>query len=492
MWAKIQNTKGNRKTRKAISLILGFGLIVVLAAGIMVRLNAPGSAIASRLASDQVEPEAGRWQTWLLESGSQFRAPAPPDKAATTDEIKALQELAEMRDDTALAQITFWNTGAPIYRWNEMVAAEGLKRNMGSGGVARHLALLNAAMYDATIATWDSKYTYNRPRPNEFDPAVETVIPVPNSPSYPSEHAAVAGAASEILAYLFPEQADAFREQASQAGQAFVLAGVQYPSDVEAGLELGRQVAELAIGHAQRDGFEAQWDGTIPTGPGYWSGENPIAPMSGTWQTWVLTSGDEFRPDPPFAYDSPEKAAEMDELRAVASERTPKMMADAMFNEYGAGGLRSFWIWHEEISKKLFEYRLDQNPPHAARVAALTWIAYYDSTVACFDAKYAYWGIRPFQLDPDFQTLFRAPNHPSYPAAHSCVNRGAAEMLGYLFPADAERLTTLADIAGESRIWGGIHFRSDITVGDALGRAVAGKVIEHAQGDGSRNMLTGP
>ena len=152
------------------------------------------------------------------------------------------------------------------------------------------------------------------------------------------------------------------------------------------------------------------------------------------------------------------------------------------------GGLRNFWLWHEEISKKLFEYRLDQNPPGAARVAALTWIAYYDSTVACFDAKYAYWGIRPFQLDSDFQPLFHTPNHPSYPAAHACVNRGAAEMLGYLFPADAARLTAMADTAGESRLWAGIHFRSDITAGDALGRAVAGKVIEHAQADGSSGL----
>jgi hypothetical protein len=397
-----------------------------------------------------------------------------------------MMALAEGRDEAALAQITFWNTGAPIYRWNEMVVDEGLKRNMGSGGASRHLALLNAAMYDATIAAWDSKYAYNRPRPSEFDAAVEAVIPVPNSPSYPAEHAAVAGAASEVLAYLFPEEADAFREKAEQAGQAFVLAGVQYPSDVEAGLELGRQVAELAIERARGDGFDAKWGGTMPSEPGYWSGENPITPMAGTWQTWVLTSGDEFRPDPPFAYDSPEKAAEMDELRAVAAERTPKMAADAMFNEFGAGGLRSFWIWHEQISKKLFEYRLEQNPPRAARVAALTWIAYYDSSVACWDAKYAYWGIRPFQLDPDFQPLFRTPNHPSYPAAHACVNRAPAEMLGYLFPAEAERLSAMADVAGEARIWAGIHFRSDITSGDALGRAVAGKVIEHAQTDGSQ------
>ena len=183
MSTEIQNRKGNRQTKKAIFLTFSLSLIVALVAGILGGRYASGTVIAAPPEPDQVEPEAGTWQTWLLESGSQFRAPAPPDRTATTGEIEALLDLVETRDEVALAQITFWNTGAPIYRWNEMVVDEGLKRNMGSGGVSRHLALLNAAMYDATIATWDSKYTYNRPRPSEFDAAVEAVIPGPNSPS---------------------------------------------------------------------------------------------------------------------------------------------------------------------------------------------------------------------------------------------------------------------------------------------------------------------
>jgi membrane-associated phospholipid phosphatase len=69
---------------------------------------------------------------------------------------------------------------------------------------ARNFALLNVAMYDATIAAWDSKYTYNRVRPSIADPSIQTAMEVPRSPSYPSEHAATAGAAAEILAYLYP------------------------------------------------------------------------------------------------------------------------------------------------------------------------------------------------------------------------------------------------------------------------------------------------
>jgi hypothetical protein len=78
---------------------------------------------------------------------------------------------------------------------------------------------------------------------------------MPTCPSYPAEHAVVAGAASEVLAYLFPDSAAAFREKTEQAGRAFVLAGIQYPSGVDAGLELGRQVAALDIERAKQDGL---------------------------------------------------------------------------------------------------------------------------------------------------------------------------------------------------------------------------------------------
>jgi hypothetical protein len=63
-------------------------------------------------------------------------------------------------------------------------------------------------------------------------------------------------------------------------------------------------------------------------------------------------------------------------------------------------------------------------------------VAYHDSVVACWDAKYIYWSMRPFQLDPEFKPLFTTPNHPSYPAAHSCASCAAGELLAWLFPRD--------------------------------------------------------
>jgi membrane-associated phospholipid phosphatase len=124
------------------------------------------------------------------------------------------------------------------------------------------------------------------------------------------------------------------------------------------------------------------------------------------------------------------------------------------------------------------EYQLNSNPPRAARAYAIQSVALCDAAIACWDAKYAYWLIRPVQLDPEIKPLFPTPNHPSYPAAHGCLSFAAATSLGHLFPRDAAALTALANEANESRIWAGIHYRSDTVAGAALGRAVANKVID--------------
>jgi hypothetical protein len=353
----------SRASRKTIPVLFSLVLVLGLLFGASSSIFRPGMMTAQGKEKQFIEPEAGKWKTWVIESGSQMRLPPPPSKNETKAEINELLILVQDRDDIELAQIAYWNTGSPMYRWNELTVTETLKNNIGGHGGARIMALLHVAMFDATIAAWDSKAVYNRPRPSEFDKSVVPVIPNPESPSYPSEHAVAAGAASEVLAYLFPTRADFFRAKAEEAGQAFLMAGVQYPSDVAAGLELGRQVASQVIDWALADGSGAAWDGIIPTGPGLWTGENPVAPMAGTWKTWVLSSASEFRPDPPPAYDSPQIATELDELRNYA--RTPKTNGDAFYNEYGIGGLRNWSLWSELSSKKIFEHRLEKNPPRA-------------------------------------------------------------------------------------------------------------------------------
>jgi membrane-associated phospholipid phosphatase len=430
---------------------------------------------------NQTEPLAGEWQTWVLTSGNELRPEAPPDLAATTAEIAELKAMAAQRDADMLAQVTYWDAGSPSYRWNEIAAAQLLSEGLPPTLQSRVMALMNVALYDAMIAAWDAKYAYHREHPSDVDPSLVTWIPNPASPSYPSEHAVAAGAASTILAYIFPDSAQIFNDQAEAAAQSRVLAGVSFPSDVEAGLALGRAVAAKVVEHAKSDGSDVQWTGTVPTGVGMWVGDRPALPLMGTWKTWVLDSGSQLRLDPPPAYDSPEFQASLAEVKNYT--RTVGSTMSAM---YWQSNESSFYFL-EWASRHIFEQKWDDNPPRAARVYALMSVAGYDAMVACYDTKYTYWLGRPSHLDPTITTLFPIPPHPSYPSGHACNSGAMAAVLAYLFPDDGEEIMARAENAADSRIWAGIHYPIDRDGGLSIANGVAELVVEWAESDGAEN-----
>lgn len=422
--------------------------------------------------SPPVEPAAGQWQTWVVNDVTTVRPPAPPDGVATQAELQQVQQMVAGRDAAALQQIAYWDSGAPSYRWLEILSAQNRAAPVPAPSRIRMVALFNVAIDDAMVAAWDAKYTYNRPRPGRLDPTLAVAAQHTNNPSYPSEHAAAAGAAAAMLGYFYPDVAQSFLDKAQAAAESRVLAGAHFPSDIAAGLELGRQVAEQVIAHAQQDDALDPWDGVIPTGDGYWTGENPVLPTFGQWQTWVLASGDELRPGPPLAYDSPELAAEMQEV--VNITRTWQLNQRAAWWQLPEG---SFESWYLFANLRMFEGGLDANPPRAARIYALMSVANHDAIVACWDAKYTYWSFRPFQMDPTLKTLFPTPNYPSYPSGHACGSTAIAEVLADLFPASAEEIRARAADAYESRIIAGIHFRHEMVAGREIGLAVAQQVI---------------
>jgi hypothetical protein len=350
-----------------------------------------------------------------------------------------------------------------------------ISRGIPTPVAARHMALVHAAVHDAVLIAFEQKSVHNRARPIDQDKELKTSLVTPSSPSYPSEHAAAAGAASEVLASLFPEKADVFRALADEAGRSRSIAGVSFPSDVVAGLALGRAVGGKAVERGKADRFDAKWTGSVPAMPGSWTGTNPILPLAGTWKTWLISSGDALRPAPPVAYDSAQRKAELAELKAI--QRTPAMTSHAWFWEWGAGGMRAWHLWNEQTSRKVLEYGLAERPPDAARAFALASFAVHDAVVACWDAKYAYWAMRPSQVDPELKPLFSPPNHPSYPAAHACISTAAGHTLAGLFPRDTEALRALAKQAADARMWAGIHYPSDVEAGRVIGEAVAKQAV---------------
>jgi membrane-associated phospholipid phosphatase len=435
-----------------------------------------GLAVASS-GFAQIEPGAGQWATWIIPSGSALRLRPPPDSATTVLEVQSIQDCAAQQTPASLAQIHYWDAGAPSYRWLQMTETLAVSKGLAAPLQTRALALVSAAIYDTMVAVWDSKYFYMRQPPSQTDPTIQPVV-ASASPSYPSEHAAAAGAAAAVLRYLFPDQADTINAAANEAAQTRVCAGVAFPSDVVAGMNLGAGVGQAAIAYAQQDGSDQVFTGSFAPMPGVWSSANPVAPLAGSWLPWVLTSGSQFRPPAPPAFGSPDANAQYAAVKNL--QRTNATNHSAWFWQPGF-----FQPWLQTLDREVFENHLDVDAPRAARAYALETIAQHDATLACWDSKYAFLELRPSQADTSITTLFANPQHPGYPSGHACASGASAAVMSYLFPADAQTFAAMSVDAGTSTFDAGIHTQLDVTTGFGLGAQVGQAVVARAQTDGS-------
>jgi membrane-associated phospholipid phosphatase len=413
----------------------------------------------------QLEPTAGNWKTWFITSGRDYRLPPP---ASYKEELAQVLDQQKNLDAAGRQQILFWNAGAPGYRWQDIINKLWTTDTGRYGALAN--MLMGAATYDATIAAWDTKYAYHRPRPFTADSRVKLYGIKPESPSYPCEHSVAAGVAVTIIGHFFPSMADSVNRLAQQLMASRIAAGLAFPSDTRAGFELGKRIAEKEIEYTKDFIDKTPWDGKIPEGPGYWKGKYPMLPLAGKSKTVVLQSGSQFRPAPP-----PDYAKDMAELKNY--KQGFRSMSNAFLYANGFGD--------DVLNKKIFEYNLHLNPPRAARLYAITAIATYDGFIACWDAKYAYWGIRPDQYDTTYHSLLPTPPFPGYPSGHAAISGVMAELFSYFFPADRAYFQKRAKDGAESRFQGGIHFRTDNEVGLELGRKVADVVIQKVKTDGA-------
>jgi membrane-associated phospholipid phosphatase len=348
------------------------------------------------------------------------------------------------------------------------------------------MSLLHVALYDAIVATWDAKYAYHRRPPSRASSRVRALASVDGTPSYPSEHAAVAGAASAILAYAFPlDDTASFTHMAREAAESRIVAGAAYRSDIEAGLVLGRAVAQQVLDRARQDGSAQAWGGAVPTGSGMWQPtppkrvQVPFDALAGTWRTWILPAGNAFRLGAPPSLGSAEFAGDLDELRRLAKGgRTSEQMTIARYWATDAPSIRWELFLEEELARRGW------SAPFAARARAYTSIALFDAFVACWDTKYTYWLARPITVDPTLNTVFSTPPFPSYPSGHSTISTAAAVVMGELFPDAAQTYAQKAEEASFSRVYGGVHYRFDIEAGDSLGEKVGRTVVARMRGDG--------
>lgn len=189
---------------------------------------------------------------FFLTTASQLRPAAPPvmGSAAFTTALAEVRQIADTRTPAQLAAAIAWNTSSGTFTAGalNLIADSVLSANhLSEAEAARVLAFANAASFDAQIACWDAKFAYWYPRPTTADAKIAMAIALPNHPSYPSGHSCMTGAFMGVLSNGFPTQRAKFDGMVDDAGMSRIYGGIHYRFDIDAGRDIGRAAAALAL-----------------------------------------------------------------------------------------------------------------------------------------------------------------------------------------------------------------------------------------------------
>ncbi len=369
---------------------------------------------------------------------------------------------------------------------------------------ARNLAMVHAAMYDAvTIAS------------GVGDPYHANILRLVDT----SATAASAAAAHRILVALYPKA-----EQIALFNAALVesLAAVPNGPAENAGIVLGRSVADAYLAWRSTDGARTVKPYTPGTVPGEWRFTPPdflpaLVPQFADVTPFVIPTSASFRPAAPPALTSAEYATAFNEVKELgrfnSTTRTAAQTEIALFWADGPGTYTPPGHWNEIAS--IVALQKGNTLAENARLFAVLNLAIADAGIACWDAKYAYNFWRPItaireadldgndltEADPTWAPLLKTPNFPTYTSGHSTFSGAAATVLAAFFGDDVsftmesdghegftERplastitrsftsFSQAALEAAKSREYGGIHFSFDDNVGYDAGIAIGAYV----------------
>jgi hypothetical protein len=282
-----------------------------------------------------------------------------------------------------------------------------------------------------------------------------------------SRNAILGGAAAAVLTRLFPAD-----QQEVETLLGALRRAAPNAAHFDAAVVTGRAVGQRVVDDAESDGSSAVVVPVIPVGPGYWTSAGAVVtPQWPFVRPMLMTSGDQLRPGPPPAFGSSTFLEALQRVREFSDTRTVEQLAVVNFwnDPLEVGNHAAHW---NRIAVELI-VRDHLNERRAVHVLESLNLALFDATIACMDAKYAYWYIRPYQADPLITTPIGKPGHPSYPSLHSCQGGAAAGVLAHEFPRDAARLDSMLAEMNLSREWAGLHYWFDTAVGTAMGREVA-------------------
>jgi hypothetical protein len=88
------------------------------------------AALTAQWMFAQIEPSASKWKTWVVPDVTQIRLPAPPDAAASAAEIQTIKALMSESNADTRAQVAYWDSGSPGYRWMQLASQQMLSQNV--------------------------------------------------------------------------------------------------------------------------------------------------------------------------------------------------------------------------------------------------------------------------------------------------------------------------------------------------------------------------
>jgi hypothetical protein len=374
-----------------------------------------------------------------------------------------------------------------IADWNK-TAIEVMKAvNVGGNPWTRTLAMMHVSMSDAVNSVQD--------RYARFTPEIPTD---PNA----SVEAAAAAAAREILMRQYPGQKARIDE-----AFATTLASVPDGPARAAGIALGEKVAATVFADRQNDATNVPDTYRPMTQPGVWVPTTPpLFPQYATAKTWGMQSASQFRPGPPPELSSALYARDYNETKDLGGMKSSKRtdaQSDAV-RFWTQANLGPAWFQAATQVSARRGLPLAEN----ARLFALMSMALANCFIVDWDAKFQYNFWRPVtairngdqdgndatERDAGWLPLNATPMHPEYPS-QAGINAGAARgILESFFGSGPESLvaTDIADARlsrqfnsfaqmaeehKEVRVWGGIHFRSSLNVGEAMGQRIADHLV---------------